>query len=49
MSHNTLQNYFRTIDGMIKHGYAHAEIENMPVYEKDFYVGIIKENLGKSS
>ena len=46
MSHNTLDNYFKTTFAMIKkNGFNLSDIENMVVFERDVYVALIlKDN-----
>lgn len=42
MSHNTLDNYFKTNFAMIKkNGFSLNDIENMVVFERDIYVALI--------
>lgn len=46
MSHNTLENYFKTNFSMAQyHKYSITEIENMVVYEKDIYVEMLMQHL----
>jgi hypothetical protein len=43
MSHNSLENYLKTNYQLMKRGYQYSEIEQMIIYEKDFYVLLMME------
>jgi hypothetical protein len=45
MSHNSLENYYKTIFGMVsKHKFSYSEIENMIPFERDIFIRFIMEN-----
>ena len=46
MAHNNLENYFRLNFAMMQyHKYSLTEIENMIPWERDIYVGLLKQHL----
>ena len=46
MAHNSLENYFRLNFAMMQyHKYSLTEIENMIPWERDIYVGLLKQHL----
>lgn len=48
MSHNSLQNYLRTVFGLVHfHKYDPNWFENLVVYERDIYVTMAAEALSK--
>ena len=48
MSHNSLENYYRTMFGLVNNmKYSLTEVENMIVYEKDIFIGFMLEKASK--
>ena len=46
MAHNNLENYFRLNFAMMQYNkYSLTEIENMIPWERDIYVGLLKQHL----
>ena len=45
MSHNSLENYYKTLFGMVsRHRFSYTEIENMMVFERDIFIKFITES-----
>lgn len=44
MSHNTLENYYKTVFSLAYHFKMPLDIENMIPYERDLYVAMIKNH-----
>lgn len=48
MSGNSLINYYKTIFALVQHhGYSILEIENLIVFERDIYIGLLEDYLKK--
>lgn len=47
MAHNDLTNYYRTIFSLIYHFHLNLDVENLIPYERDLYVGMIKQDQNK--
>lgn len=43
MAYNNLANYYKTNLGLKKHGWGIAEIESLPVFERDIYLTLIMQ------
>ena len=49
MSHNTLENYYKTIFAMTQfHNFSVSEIENLIPFERDIFAEMIKQKLEKA-
>ena len=48
LGHNNLANYYQLIFGLAQHhGYSITEIENLIVFERDIYTGLLMNYLEK--
>jgi hypothetical protein len=48
MTHNTLENYYRTIFSLAHHHhYQISDIENLMVFERDIYLDLLKQFIEK--
>ena len=46
LAHDSLYNYYKTNFGMMQyHKYSLTEIENMMPWERDIYVGLLRQHL----
>jgi len=46
MSHNSLNNYYKTIFNMAQHyNYSIQELENLIPFERDIYVNMLNEHI----
>ena len=46
LAHDSLYNYYKTNFGMMQyHKYSLTEIENMMPWEREIYIGLLKEHI----